>query len=89
MLFTTGTALTVQHYRNTSTSQCNAVEELEPIDQNLQYDFDFQVKIAVVLVSWNNHQLITYLCHFLFMSKMNLNHTANEPSTEIHSCQKS
>lgn len=43
MLFTTGTGLTVKHFRNTSSSQCNAVEELKPIDQNLNYDFDFQV----------------------------------------------
>lgn len=43
-VFTIGTGLTVRHFRNTS-GQCKAVEEIEPIDQNLKYDFDFQVKI--------------------------------------------
>ena len=43
MLLTIGRALTVRHFRKTS--QCKAVEELEPIDENLSYDFDFQARI--------------------------------------------
>ena len=38
-----GTGLVVRHYRPTNSTQCSAMEELEPIDKNLQYDFDFQV----------------------------------------------
>ena len=49
----TGTGLTVQHYRNTSSGQCNAVEELKPIDQNLNYDFDFQVNLLILLSDKN------------------------------------
>ena len=35
-----GHGLTVQHLRYNS--ECNVYEELEPIDRNLQYDFNFQ-----------------------------------------------
>ena len=35
-----GHGLTVQHLRYNS--ECNVLEELEPIDRNLQYDFNFQ-----------------------------------------------
>ena len=32
--------MTVKHYRQAA--DCDAVEELEPIDENQSYDFDFQ-----------------------------------------------
>ena len=35
-----GRGLTLQHFR--MNSECGALEELEPIDQNLNYDFNFQ-----------------------------------------------
>ena len=35
-----GHGLTVQHFR--MNPECGRLEELPPIDQNLQYDFDFQ-----------------------------------------------
>ena len=35
-----GHGLTVQHFR--MNSECGRLEELPPIDQNLQYDFDYQ-----------------------------------------------
>lgn len=35
-----GKGLVVQHIRNNS--QCGIVEELKPIDKNLQYDFNYQ-----------------------------------------------
>ena len=35
-----GHGLTLQHIRYNS--ECAVYEELEPIDRNLQYDFDFQ-----------------------------------------------
>ena len=54
-LLPTGTGLTVQHFRNTSSGQCDAVEELKPIDQNLKYDFDFQVFLLILLYD-------TFLC---------------------------
>ena len=36
----THSGLVLQHIRYNS--ECNVYEELEPIDKNLQYDFDFQ-----------------------------------------------
>ena len=40
MLCFSGIGLSVQHIRYNS--DCDVYEELEPIDKNLQYDFDFQ-----------------------------------------------
>lgn len=37
---TVGQALVVRHYRLT---ECNKYKEMEPIDRNLQYDFNYQV----------------------------------------------
>lgn len=37
---TAGRGLTLKVIRNTQT--CDGLEELKPIDQNLQYDFNFQ-----------------------------------------------
>ena len=34
--------MTVKHFRNVNDTACNAVEELEPIEANPSYDFDFQ-----------------------------------------------
>lgn len=39
-LFVIGRGLTIEHYR--PNTQCNVLEELEPVDQNLNYDFNFQ-----------------------------------------------
>lgn len=36
-----GSGLVLQHY--TPNEECAATEELEPVDKNLQYDFNFQV----------------------------------------------
>ena len=36
----TGRGLTLRLIRNTT--QCGGLEELKPVDQNLQYDFNFQ-----------------------------------------------
>ena len=38
---TTGYGLNVQHFRKNE--ECGVTEELEPIDTNMQYDFNFQV----------------------------------------------
>ena len=38
---TKGVGVSLQHY--TSTNECGAKEELEPIDKNLKYDFNYQV----------------------------------------------
>ena len=38
--FPSGHGLTVQHIRYNS--ECDVYEELEPIDRNLKYDFNFQ-----------------------------------------------
>ena len=40
IIFSTGHGLTVQHIRYNS--ECDVYEELEPIDRNLKYDFNFQ-----------------------------------------------
>ena len=40
--FPPGYGLTVHHITNNE--QCGAIEELEPVDQNLNYDFDYQVE---------------------------------------------
>ena len=48
-----GTGLVVRHYRPstsvTADSQCSAMEELPPIDQNMLYDFDYQVSMQAWL----------------------------------------
>ena len=38
--YLSGHGLTLQHIRYNS--ECNVYEELEPIDRNLNYDFNFQ-----------------------------------------------
>jgi len=35
-----GHGLTLQHYRQNP--ECGVLEELEPVEQNLQYDFNYQ-----------------------------------------------
>ena len=39
-LLCAGRGLIVQHYRYNE--ECGVLEELEPIDQNMRYDFDYQ-----------------------------------------------
>ena len=39
-IYYSGHGLTIQHYRYNS--DCDVYEELEPIDRNLNYDFDYQ-----------------------------------------------
>ncbi len=39
----------MRHYTK-SDPDCNGFKELEPIDQNLRYDFDFQVIHKKILV---------------------------------------
>ena len=63
-----GRALTVQHFRYSE--ECGAFEELEPIDENLGYDFNFQQathlprKHTVLQVSgfnpplWHDHMVL-------------------------------
>ena len=36
----TGVGVTLHHYR--TNSECGRLEELPPIEQNLQYDFNYQ-----------------------------------------------
>ena len=38
---TIGTALSVRHFRNNT--ECGKIEELPPIDENLQYNFNYSV----------------------------------------------
>ena len=38
-----GTGLRLQHIRQNK--ECNVREELQPVDENLQYDFNFQVNV--------------------------------------------
>lgn len=40
ILLFTGYGLVFEHYR--MTDECGGLEQLQPIDQNLQYDFNFQ-----------------------------------------------
>ena len=40
VLLVIGSGLTLQHYRMNPV--CGVLEELQPIEQNLQYDFDYQ-----------------------------------------------
>ena len=48
----TGYGLNVQHFHKNE--ECNVTEELEPIDTNMQYDFDYQVSMKCgVIVSCN------------------------------------
>ncbi len=42
MIIIAGVGLTVHHIRRSETCGDNGWEELEPIHQNLQYDFNFQ-----------------------------------------------
>jgi hypothetical protein len=39
-IFHSGRGLTIRHFRRNM--ECGVLEELEPIDQNLNYDFNFQ-----------------------------------------------
>ena len=39
--FSTGSGLVLQHFR--PNEECGVLEELEPIDSNLNYDFNYQV----------------------------------------------
>ena len=36
-----GAGVTLRHYR-ANTTECSGTQELEPIEQNLQYDFNYQ-----------------------------------------------
>ena len=73
----------MKHYRNTS--QCTAVEELEPVDQNLNYDFDFQVKLAILGIHLINIvPQITSSCP----PDLLCGNTATKPFAEACSCQK-
>ena len=40
LIFNSGRGLVIQHFRHNP--ECGGLEELEPIDQNLNYDFNFQ-----------------------------------------------
>ena len=46
-LLLSGTGLVVQHY--TQNEECSVTEELEPIDKNLRYDFNYQVHVTHAL----------------------------------------
>ena len=39
--YNSGYGLVLQHFRQNE--ECGVLEELEPIDRNLKYDFDYQV----------------------------------------------
>ena len=43
--FFQGHGLTLQHFRYNE--ECGVLEELEPIDQNLRYDFNFQQTVIL------------------------------------------
>ena len=47
----TGYGLNVQHFRKNE--ECGVTEELEPIDTNMQYDFDYQVSMKCIITSLN------------------------------------
>jgi len=38
----------MQHFRKNE--KCDVTEELEPIDTNMQYDFDYQVSMKCMIV---------------------------------------
>ena len=48
-----GTALSVRHYRNNT--ECGKMEELPPIDENLAYDFDYQVSYYKCAYAFTDH----------------------------------
>ena len=50
-----GASLSVKHFRQVNDADCDAVEELQPIDENLSYDFDFQVGIKNFFLVKNLH----------------------------------
>ena len=47
----TGYGLSVQLFRKNE--ECGVTEELEPIDTNMQYDFDYQVSMKCIITSLN------------------------------------
>jgi len=47
----TGYGLNVQHFRKNE--ECGVTEELEPIDTNMQYDFNYQVSMKCITTSLN------------------------------------
>ena len=49
LLLKTGYGLNVQHFRKNE--ECGVIEELEPIDTNMQYDFDYQVSMTCIITS--------------------------------------
>ena len=56
-LCTQGSALNVRHFRRND--KCDRMEELPPIDKNLEYDFDFQVSYISFTY---NHLAIANFC---------------------------
>ena len=67
----TGHGAVVRHLRNNE--QCGLLEELPPIDQNLKYDFNFQVHVYIQLY-------IATLCHCIFYTCCSFPPTANHSS---------
>ena len=51
LLLKTGYGLNVQHFRKNE--ECGVTEELEPIDTNMQYDFNYQVSMKCIITSLN------------------------------------
>ena len=65
-----GASLSVKHFRQVNDSDCDAVEELQPIDENLTYDFDFQVGIKTLFLV-NSIYTSTKLLLFHHMQQLN------------------
>ena len=65
-LFISGHGLVLQHFRYNS--DCDVYEELEPIDKNLQYDFNFQQathlrrEVTILPVSQNIYHQEYMIC---------------------------
>ena len=82
--FYSGIEVTLNHH--TTTNECGATEELEPIDKNLGYDFNYQVLkcysigLASVFVQtdyrrsgnfhWHNVLIVKFLCSPIFDTRL-------------------
>ena len=66
IIISLGHGLTLQHIRYNS--ECDVYEELEPIERNLNYDFNFQqinhLQREVVIKPVSVHVVLLIKCHY-------------------------
>lgn len=66
----TGHGLVVRHFRQND--ECGALEELQPIDENRRYDFNYQQmthlpkEVSILPVSFYNFLILMLLCTTLY-----------------------